>query len=183
MSIIGWAKLYDSTLSSAATSVTISGLAGDTDVEYKLEARIVNGYNGEAYYTLTFNTDTGANYGYQYINGVNTTTSATRSAASGMVVGSNDAINKLSLSEMKIHAKSGYLRTAINEHSRSIATTTVTSIHEVGYVWNNTTDNITQMVITSDGANGLGIGTQLTLWGRKTMTTTPPTTLLEWVTP
>ena len=65
---------------------------------------------------------------------------------------------------MLISAKSGYVRTAINEHTDSIVTTTVGRMYLRGQSWNNTADEITSLVVLANQANGLGVGTQITLW-------------------
>jgi hypothetical protein len=161
-----WERIFDTTLVAAATSVTISGLHGDTDEEYELEARIVNGYNGAASYLVRCNNDTGSNYGSQNLAGENSTVSASRDsgALTSWFFGYGSALNNLNQSEMLISAKSGYVRTAINEHTDSIVTTTVGRMYLRGQSWNNTADEITSLVVLANQANGLGVGTQITLW-------------------
>jgi hypothetical protein len=160
-----WEKVFDSTLSSASTSITISGLDGDQDLEYKLSARIVNGYNGQALYYARPNNDSGgANYGYQGIYGINTDATASRSTTSAFRLGDCSAINYINQSETTIHAKSGYVRTAIIKQCSSITGTTVNDIDLMGMSWNNTADNITSLVVLADQNLGIGIGSQITLY-------------------
>ena len=161
-----WERIYDNILTEAATSLTISGLAGDTDEEYQLQARIVNGYNGSSEYRLRPNNDTGTNYGYQYLIGSNTAATAARGTDTGIYIGGIDALGNLLQDEIKLQAKSGYIRTAIQENASPISGTTITNVKLLGWSWNNTADEITSLVIVSSQTNGLGIGTQITLWRR-----------------
>ena len=170
MSIIGWSKIYDNTLSSAATSVTISGLHGDVDLEYKLEARIVNGYNGAvSCYVRPNNNSSGSNFGFQGLYGANTSAAAIRATSAGWDCGYLNALAEVTQQSLTISSKSGYVRTCIKEQLGYTATTTVANVDLKGQSWNNTADEITSLVVLADQTNGLGIGTQITLWGRATL--------------
>ena len=68
---------------------------------------------------------------------------------------------------MIIYAKSGYVRLAITSHSDRITTTTIYAQNILGHSWNNTSDNITSMMITALVANGLGVGTYIALYRRR----------------
>lgn len=162
--INGWVKAYDHTVTgSAETSLTISGLVGDTDKEYKLETRIVSGYNGYVPIWLRINNDGNINYGRQVLYCENTTVAATRDSLSHIPIGSIDALNKILQTETIIHAKSGYVRAIINSANYSVSGTTVTGLEFAGYSWNNTADNITSLVLLSE-TGGLGIGSSIILW-------------------
>jgi len=160
-------KIYETTLLANATSVTISNLAGNTTVEYRLNTKVVNGYDGSCYAGLTINNDTGANYGIQHLRAINTTVTASRYADAFLYVGAASALGSTSLSETLIHAKSGYVRTGIQGRISHIVTTTVGQLYLVGQSWNNTTDEVTSLVISADQASGLGIGTYICLWGKE----------------
>ena len=155
-----WQKVYSTTLDAAATSVTISGLDGNTDVMYRLKCRFVNGFNGAVSYLFRPNNDTGTNYGFQYLAGINATASAGRNTAQTgtSICNQADALNDIAEGEVLFYAKSGYVRTSTGSNSRAISVTTVTGIILYGQAWNNTTDNITSLVIFADSANGLGVG-------------------------
>ena len=184
MSIIGWKQIYTNTLSAAATSVTISGLTGDTG-DFKLEARIVNGYNGAANALLRINNDTGSNYGQQLLYGIGTANGAARGSATSILLtnASMLALADISQASLTIQAKSGYVRSAIGEDATRIVGTSIYAINLSGYSWNNTADEITSLVVLADQTGGLGIGSQITLYARATLTVTLPTVPLEWVTP
>jgi len=164
-----WVRIYSNTLTEAATSVTISDLDGDTDVEWLFRINIIGGYNGAVGFYLRPNNDTGNNYGFQYINGEASNTGAARSTAtSGFNPFANcGALGQSSMTEVRLYAKSGFVRTAIGINAVNISTTTVGSVYMAGYVWNNTTDNITSLTTTATQANGLGIGTTIELFAKK----------------
>jgi hypothetical protein len=170
MSIIGWKQIYTHTVTGAAeTSITIPDLHGDVDIEYKLEARIVNGYNGAVSYYIKPNNDTGANYGYQDLSGNNTTAAASRTTT-GIRITYISALNNLGMTNATIQAKSGYVRTAIIENILDLTGTTVNYVTLYGSSWNNTADEITSLVVLADQTGGLGIGTVITLSARATLT-------------
>ena len=109
MSITGWKQVYNYTVTgSAVTSLTISGLDGDTAGKYKLSARIVNGYNGGVDYLLRpNNVSTADNYGRQFILGADTATSAARDTWTGMLIGSAAALTYIADLNLILQSKSG----------------------------------------------------------------------------
>jgi len=162
--------VYDSgELTATATSITISGLSGDLDKEYRLLCRFI-GSGAVGDYKLTFNTDTAANYGHQEINGVNATAAAVRNTSIAYLgIGNTGTTAYQSFSDTVIYAKSGKVRTALSKYAYDITGTTVTGIVQRGYSWNNTVDNITQMVITP-AANLIGIGSRIILLKKRELT-------------
>jgi hypothetical protein len=162
-----WTRVYNTTLTSAATSVTISGLDGNTDEEYNLLIRAINNNASAAEYRLRFNNDTGSNYGKQNLRGTSTTADAIRSTGDDnapLSYRGTIAQNETILTDTLIYAKSGYVRTGINKNTTGISGTTVTALGLNGFVWNNTADNVTSLVIYANQADGLGIGTTIELY-------------------
>lgn len=165
--------IYDSgEIGSAVTSVTISSLNGDVDEDYLLLCRFVNGFNGATFYYAQMNSDSGTNYGRQYLDGTDTTVTAARvTNAVGMGVGYASTQNYLTMSSLAINAKSGYIRTGFSKYSLSVNTTTVTQAQLNGWSWNNTADNITSIKVTADQTNGIGVGSRIILLRKVTATT------------
>jgi len=168
-----YVKIYENILSSAATSITISGLDGDTDEEYRLILRYVNGCSGGTNICAYYNNDTNlTNYGGIFLQGVGPGTSSfgfSPTTDVTLYIGRADSSGNLSFSDTIIYAKSGYIRTSITTWSRNISGTTVSHIQLFSAVWNNTSTNITSLVIKdiSDYSNALGIGTSIELWKKK----------------
>lgn len=150
------------------TSVTFSGLDGDTDEEYELRCRIVNGYSGSCYNYITFNSDTTAgNYGNQRFRGYSTVVAADRntSAVTNWFLGNNSLLGQIVHNIVTIFAKSGYIRTGILEYTNYIGANK--EPEEVGLlacVWNNSADNITQIVINASQTGGIGVGSVIELY-------------------
>jgi len=163
-----WVKIYENTLSSSATSLTISGLNGDTDVEYKLETRIVDGASSGTYMVRP-NNDSGTNYGYQRLRGLSSTIDAQKDTATGLHrLGYGGGSSHVSWAKMHIYAKSGYVRTAISLEASDISSSLVNYAAYYGSCWSNTADNITSLVIieVNGTSNALGTGTYVCLWKR-----------------
>jgi len=160
-------KIYDSTLAAAVTSVTISGLNGDVDTIYELKVRTINQYNGTNEMSLLCNSDGGANYGQQFLEGANTTISVARYTGQPRLIldyNNDTAQNQIDMYDILLFAKSGYIRPAIIGGAIGISTTTVANSCLTGGVWNNTADAITSITLQSLRAGGLGIGTHIELF-------------------
>jgi len=162
-----WQRIYSTTLTEATNSITISGLDGNTDEEYKL---IVRGrYNTDAViFILNLNNDTGENYGQQNIQAINTALTAKRSSSETYIVlGVGEALNDISFSDTLIYAKSGKIRTSISTWACNVAGTTIGRLRIQAQSWNNTADNITSMVISTIGTNGMIAGTVIELYKKR----------------
>jgi len=156
----------------ARTIINISGLNGNTDVEYRLICRIVSDCDGYSNYLLRPNNDSAANYGYQYVCGNDSSVLAGRSTTiTGLFLtdcgGYSAGEHKKMFSDTFIYAKSGYLRTVITEQIGDTYSSTIGQIILMGSVWTNTADNITSLVIAASGVNGLGVGTSIELYARR----------------
>ncbi len=147
------------------TSLTISGLTGNTDEEYILRTRIIGGNTTSNVLLLRPNNDSGNNYGCQFLYGENTTVSVSRSIDSGIrLYASGNALNNLGFCSTIIYAKSGYIRTAIGKMSDKISGTTVIGVQLLGSSWNNTADEITSLVVISGQNGGIGAGSFIELF-------------------
>ena len=155
--------IYDSgELGAAVTSISITGLEGDIDKEYKL---IIRGIDKDTtgYWILRFNSDSDSNYGYQRIKAQDSSASASRGTSSTlMYVGLTETDGNITFSETDIYAVSGNERTVISCTIESITGTTVASLNLWGQVWNNIADEITSMTIAVS-ADEMAIGSRIIL--------------------
>jgi hypothetical protein len=156
------------TVSSSVTSVTIPDLHGDTDEMWLLRCRFIAGYAGTVNYRLTFNGDTGANYGSQYIRGSSTGVSAGRGTSDTSVnIGwTLSSTGKIGKGECLIHAKSGTVRSLIVNRVADIYGTTVDTIDMQGCVWNNSVNEITTVTVFASQTGGIGPGSTIELYRR-----------------
>ncbi len=161
----GWEKIYETVLGSAASSVSITGLEGDTDEVYMLDCKFVNGYAGINNYRVRLNGDSASNYGFQELSGTDSAISASRGTDSGAAIGYDIALGTISQSSTLLYAKSGYVRTILSARSRGINGTTVDSITGWGWSWNNTSDEITSMTILGSGGV-MAVGSVISLYRR-----------------
>ena len=131
-----------------------------------MDCNIINGYSGAILVGVRPNNDTtNANYGFQQLYGGSTTIAAQRGTSNpGIYIASISTVDYYSQGRMILYAKSGYIRTALNEHSTSVAGTTVTYIQTFGSSWNNTADEITSLTVVSNQTGGLGIGSVISLY-------------------
>ncbi len=156
-----WQIVHDSgELAASVTSYTISGLDGDTDVKYRLISRVVSNNAGGLNLNFRFNGDSGANYGYQYVDGSSASVTANRATNDTAVsFGYSSAIGNVNLIDSLIHAKSGTVRTVVTKSAMNINGTSVGYSRLFGNSWNNTADNITSITLWSD----FGIGSRFIL--------------------
>lgn len=153
----------ESVLTQAATSITLSGLDGNTDILYELDLCAVGG-NGAANIWLYPNNDNAySRFGYQRVGGVNGAFSAARKTASdgdtnGHYLRAFAGTGSVEVTKALIFAKSGYLRTMLVQNAESISGSTVNANQVVGHVWTNTSDNLTSLILSS-GTNAFGAGT------------------------
>ena len=164
----GMYKLIYSTVTVAtATTITISGLTGNTDEIYKIITFIksaeVSNFSG------TFNADGGANYFGQYMRGLNSGiasleyTSATSMANSFGTTASGD----ISFYKYTILASSGNMRAMIGQGLSNTSSGDANQIFSSAHLWTNTTDELTSITITATTANGIGIGSRIYVYTRR----------------
>jgi len=158
-----WEKVYENTLTSATNSVTISNLEGNTDEVYKLIVRAVDDGNTVEWVGLRPNNDSGSNYGYQRIHGVNAAVSAARGTSTRFLLTNIASTTPVGIVEMLLYAKSGYIRTAIIKQLSNASGTSVYSTGVYGLSWSNTADEITSLVIYAE-SDELGIGSYIALY-------------------
>jgi hypothetical protein len=143
------------TITGALTTSTFSDLDGDTDVVYYLAYRIINGYAGAIAVNL-------------YPNSIMSNQTGAIIYASSAAHG-HSALTALKLADIDqngsafgtatFYAKTGYLRyyTALWFHSGGY-------MSSGGGKWTDTATPVTSLDITASQANGLGIGTVISLY-------------------
>jgi len=158
-----WEKIYENTVSSSTASVTISNLEGNTDQIYNLIVRTKIG-TATGNVTLLLNNDSGNNYGYQQVKGQDSTADANRDTSEAKQHISTGVTGEYTFTNTLIYAKSGFLRTTIQETVNNISGTTVGGIILYGYSWNNSGDEITSLTVVCSGTTEMDVGTNVSLW-------------------
>jgi hypothetical protein len=166
-----WSMIASTDIATAATNYTFSGLNGDTDGEYQVVARFVSGASVSTNYYLLPNADaTAADYGQQivYANG-STASGQQLTSQPGLYMAAANATGKLGFSNMTIYAKSGQMRSAINTEGESYSGSTIAYMEAGAEVWTNTASPITSLQVLATQASGLGVGTHLELWTKRSV--------------
>ncbi len=171
--------VFDYEVSGSAVSSIDTGsiLNGDEDGWYTVILRVV-GATSQTNAYLRFNSDSGANYGYNGINVDDTVLYSTIATGNnGIFMNINSvAVGNVSFSVAKVHAKSGSVRFINTVSADNITSTTVKSINPFGQVWNNTASNITSIqAVSYSGASTLGVGTRLIILKSNNFTNGTPT--------
>lgn len=159
--------IYETTLGSNQTSVTISGLDGDTDRIWELEIMLVN--NGSIDIQVQPNADsTAAHYGYKYFQGAATTASQGSNNANPTSFGGGTT-GQVSWNRITMYTKQGNNRLLLSEMYYG-ATTTPQLLRLSGMSYNVTNTNFTSLAIVASSASGLGTGTFIRLKALKRST-------------
>ena len=133
---------------------------------YRTIVRPINDDASSAIYTMKPNNDTGSNYGYQRLTGQNATSSAARAGSqSAQYIGLSGVAQTNSLiSDILIYAKSGYERVSLTETQENTTGTTIDQVHAIGQSWNDTSNELTSIVLDSGQTSGMGVDTHAELW-------------------
>ncbi|MDA8243126.1 MAG: hypothetical protein M0025_03285 [Elusimicrobia bacterium] len=163
-----WQRVFSADLASDQTSLTISGLNGEADAEYKLIMHIVNPVAGLCTVTLQLNGDSAsANYTSMWMQGLNgggtNVTHQVSTTLPGIRVGTFGAAasnESGGMAEGTLYARSGSWRTYLGN---SISMSGVQSQQLAGR-WNNTASPVTSLVLTADVVSCFGGGSHVELW-------------------
>ena len=158
-------EIYRTTIEEAITSFDVEGLDGDTDEVYVVDVFLVSGYSGSIILSMTFNGDTDANYGRRYLFYTGSSFSQhTTSANTSLTVGyASTASGRTSYFKTEGYVKSGKSRIFHSRFARNIDGKTINEFMLEISSWGNTADNITKFTFTADKANGIGVGTMISI--------------------
>jgi hypothetical protein len=150
------------------SAITIFGLEGDTDEQYMLDLMFKSSAS-VVKCNVRLNGDAGAAiYGCQDLLGDNATIQANRFTDSAIPIGNAGTDGYVSGGKMLLHAKSGYVRTALISENVSVTGTTITQVKAKGYSWNNTADEITSISLSPSSTGSFGVGSNFSLYRRIT---------------
>lgn len=165
---IVWKQLQYLAVSVASSSVEITGLNGDNERQYMLEVHLVNATTASLY--MIFNGDSSASYGVQYNGGtVGAASSAARDTGTSITICrpcKNDTTTSIYASTWAtINAPSGYPKSIFKSEINSYRATNIYRMFVEAWVWTGTGTITSIKFISSDGA-AIGIGTEISIWGR-----------------
>jgi hypothetical protein len=159
---------YDVEGSSVSSITTPAGLLnGNTDVLYEVIIRSVSGGGSDDYAKIKLNGSSSSIYGRQAIYGTGTTVAAVRAGneSGGWYISPLPYANGALLqSRVLIYAPTGNVRCGIAETMVGASGTTVGSVSLNGLVFNESSLEVTSLVMESYLTLGLAPGTHIELW-------------------
>ena len=165
-----WQMIGRVQLSSAGSSIPISGLNGNADGTYKITYKIIHNQPlGTDEVLLRINNDSGNNYSYNGIwgDGGGGSASSSSGTRTGMLlVGGSANINTVTTGEILLNAETGVVRTAVNKINQSENLYTGITANN----WTNTASNITSLEVMAPTANFMKAGSYIEVWTKRTNT-------------
>ena len=163
--------IYETDVTSATTSVNITGLDGNTDVEYEIKVRMVSGSAAGTidYYFQPNSDSTTGNYRERNIYADQVTTPSASSANSnpGMYLcGGYNGSGAICHGRSILYAKSGFMRSSLNQSIVFVSNASWSSWNRHS-IWTDTGNNITSLNISTTQTNGIGAGSRIEVWARK----------------
>ena len=160
--------IYETDVTSATTSVNITGLNGDVDLEYQIKCRFIMG-GAFSYILVQPNGDsTAGNYisrGVWNGSNGNTTANGDGNNYGGIFIG-NGTTNQTSQSFSYFYAKTGLIR-HLNGIITEIGDASNLAAGTYSGTWLNSVSNITSITIYATVANGIGAGSHIEVWARR----------------
>jgi hypothetical protein len=159
--------IYETDVTTASQTVTISGLDGNTDIEYQIKMRIIG--NCTSNLNIQLNGDaTTTNYGIQdlYGGGTGNALQSQSTSAAGLSCGGLNA-GIPSSCNIEFIAKTGSARLATSMQNQDVSGTTMAYYRSAGTVWNNSSSNITSMTIYTSIASCIAAGSHIEVWARR----------------
>ena len=163
--------IYENDITSATTSVNITGLDGDSDGSYEIYFRIIgNGAVGNI--LLRPNSD--ATTSYNCRNMYNQSNSGTTAhfyndSLTGFFLtaaGGGSLTGATASGRFTLFAKTGNFRT-YNGYSGKVISTSDYMMNHYFCWYTNTSTNITSLQITGDTASGIGAGSRIEIWAKR----------------
>jgi hypothetical protein len=151
----------------AQTSLTFSGLTGDTTIQYGLFGRIVAAGNDSA--TLNFNGVVSSVYDYR---DTGTTTNSTNNVYTGTAqtfiqIGISSGASTIDTLNLSIMALSGKNRQVLGQYLRGGSSgNDISAVYQSSGVWRNSANEITSITLGyASQVNGFLSGTHIMLYG------------------
>ncbi len=170
-----WRLIYENDVTTTTSSIVVSGLNGDSDLEYMIFTKFVGATAGNGEFLIELNGDsTNSNYIIHNIVAVNG--SAPTSFLVSPVSGAGLQINSTSgstltagtifISKLLLFAKTGTRRIALFENGKTLNTSE--SVVSSGSLWwGDTSSNITNMRFFFSNGNGIGAGSRIEIWTKR----------------
>lgn len=167
--------IYEYDVPATTGSIVVSGLDGDSDVEYMIVTKFAGATAGGGDFQIELNGDsTLCNYKVQVITAYETGSVGSYIGCPGS--GGGLSINgtggtaltagTIFVTNLYLFAKTGSRRVGLYEPGKTLSTSE--SIVYSGMIWwENTTSNITTMRFFYTNGNGIGAGSRIEIWAKR----------------
>jgi len=157
----GWELIADVIVTTNSTSVTISGINGDEDIEYLFIIQIYDPTTLDPVYRLYPNGIT-TNHSRQELKGSGTTVSAARYSVADIAFSEDGAAGNL-LTIVRYYAKSGHQR----RYTAHVSMENTVVLWVLSGLWNETTTVITSFTIEATQTNAIGSRSRILLFKKR----------------
>lgn len=168
--VASWNRIASADLSVAAQQIQITGLDGETDVEYMVHFRLITSALTTQSIYFRMNADTGTSYGSQYTLFSSTSINTARASGTGMYVGQFTNVTTAAdiiYGSMILHVKSGYARTALIQSASPCGQTYVGELYIGAHTWNNTTSTVSSIQFDGTTSTSFGAGSHVDVYARR----------------
>ncbi len=164
--------IYENDITSTQNSVSITGLDGNTDVEYNIILRISTPVTAFCAYGIQPNGITGSSiYGFQYIGagGAPSATAGRNTNELFLNLTTNTIAGQTAYANAFMLAKTGASRVlhTLNVQQLAAATSTIGDNYYFSSVWTDSTTNITSLTLAASSTNCFGAGSHIEVWARR----------------
>lgn len=172
-----WRLIYENDVTTTTGSINVSGLDGDSDVEYMINTKFIGAAGAVAgSFFIEINGDaTTCNYKnhhfYVHYSGATVSQSFPAcSGAAGLYLSGTAATNTTTgvvfTSKTLLFSKSGTKRVALIQGTKALSTTDAYTMNEMQW-WENTSSNITSMRFFFSNGTGIGVGSRIEIWAKR----------------
>lgn len=165
-----WRRLYSTDITgSAVDSVTVSGLDGNSDIEYLIYARFVAAVSTEPsdFFVSPNGDEDTSHYNFQSVWSVNGTAGGSEGVSfAGLWHGLTYVAGEITQGWSRMYAKTGFDRVLVGQFTSRYTSGDMERIYQVATAWENSADNITSLVFHSSVSTCIGIGSHIEVWSR-----------------
>lgn len=173
--------VFDSEVTGSAVTSIATGniLNGDEDGWYTIIVRHI-GTAATSGISARLNNDSGTNYGYRATTAKSTAVADENASSQTALylLGESTLNGYTGFSVSRVYAKSGAVRLVHTSTADLVTGATVGSKYEIGQVWSNTADNITNITFLS-ATNGIGVGSRIIILKSNNFTNGTPTGVIN----
>ncbi len=172
-----WRLIYENDVTTTTGSINVTGLDGDSDVEYMINTKFIGAAGAVAgSFFIEVNGDTTAcnyklhHFYVHYVGATVTNGTPACNGAAGFLLSGTAATNTTTgvvfTSKALLFSKSGTKRVALTQGTKALSTTDAWTMNAMQW-WENTSSNITSMRFFFSNGTGIGVGSRIEIWAKR----------------